>query len=79
MKPVKQSDLAIHSSWSIVITSHNRAKQPKNKNIWPFPLLFKRKKMCVPNVGEGMQLRAAFAFAPLNTLMCEQRNQSFSV
>ena len=31
MKPVKQSDLAIHSSWSIVITSHNRAKQPKNK------------------------------------------------
>ena len=66
MKPVKQSDLAIHSSWSIVITSHNRAKQPKNKKGWHVPLLFKRKKICLPNVGGGMQLGAAFAFAHLN-------------
>ena len=39
-----------------------------------FPILFQRKKICLPNVGEGMQLAAAFFFALLDTLMCEQTN-----
>ena len=79
MRPVKPSDLATHSSWFIVITSHSRAKQPKNKKGWLSPPLVQRKKICLPDVGEGMQLGAAFAFAPLNTLMYEQTNFEFAV
>ena len=60
------------SNSQFMVYSHHfkqSSKTAEKQKKQPFPLLFKRKKMCVPNVGEGMQLGAAFPFAPLNTLM----------